>query len=124
MTPPTPIRVLVVEPHPAVRSGLVALLRRHSDMLVVGEAADCAEAAYRAPGLRPDVVTIDAGAAARATAAALGALRSAPTRARIVLMCALARETAVEALLGGSDAWCWKDSDESEIAAAIRRSAE
>jgi DNA-binding NarL/FixJ family response regulator len=123
MTPTIPIRVLVVEPHPAVRSGLVALLGRHSDMLVVGEAADCAEAAHRAVELRPDVVTIDAGAAARATAAALGALRS-PGRVRIVLMCALTREIAVEALLGGSETWCWKDSDDAEIAAAIRRSAE
>jgi len=122
MTPTIPIRVLVVEPHPAVRSGLVALLRRHSDMLVVGEAADCAEAADRAVELQPDVVTIDARTAARATVATLVALRS-PSRIRIILMCALARETAVEALLGGSETWCWKDADESEIAAAIRGSA-
>src|SRR4051794_38742732 len=98
MNPTTKIRVLVVEPHPMVRSGLVALLNRHPGMLVVGEASECAEAACQMRELRPDVVTIDAGAAARCSASSLGAIREAPGRPRIVLMCALSRETGVEAL--------------------------
>lgn len=112
------IRVLVVEPHPVVRSGLVALLSRNSDLEVVGEASDCAEAARHAEQLLPDVVTIDARLAARATAGSLGSIRR---RARIVLMCALGRETDVESLLGADGAaYCWKDSDEAEIAAVVR----
>lgn len=101
-----------------VRAGLVALLERHSEIEVVGEACDCADAARRLDELSPDVVTIDARLAARATAGSIGAIRR---RARIVLMCALGRETDVESLLGGEGAsYCWKDSDEAEIAAAIR----
>ena len=68
----------------------------------------------RARGGRPS-----SGAAARATAAALGAICFAPGHARVVLMCALSRESAVEALLAGSETWGWKD-DEAEIVAAIR----
>jgi DNA-binding NarL/FixJ family response regulator len=115
------IRIIVVESHPMVQSGLVALLNRHSDMQVVAVTSNCAEAAEQTRRLLPDVVTIDARLAAQATAAALGAIRC---RARIVLMCALKRETGVEALLGtGTAAYCWKDSDDAEIAAAVRGSA-
>jgi len=124
-TPPRRIRVLVVEPHPAVRRGLVALLNRHSDIEVIGESFDCADAARLTRDLLPDVITIDAALAARETAKTLGAIRASNANAHILLMCTLARETTVEALLGSDiAAYCWKDADEGEIAAAIRRSAD
>ena len=51
-----PIRVVVADDHPAVRSGLVALLGSAPDIIVVAEAADGEAAVAAAREHRPDVV--------------------------------------------------------------------
>lgn len=53
------IRVLVVDDHPVVRSGLVGLLDVEADLDVVGEAGDGAEALARVAADPPDVVLMD-----------------------------------------------------------------
>ena len=71
------IRLLVVDDHPVVRAGMVAVLGEEGDFEVVGEAGNGAEALALVPRLRPDVVLMDlrmpvmdgAEATARMTAA-------------------------------------------------------
>src|SRR6266545_6282714 len=53
------VRVLLVEDHALVRSGLRALLERTSDMRVVAEAGDGREALRLIPRRKPDVVLLD-----------------------------------------------------------------
>lgn len=53
------IRVLIVDDHAVVRSGLMNLLHHKNGMEVVGEAADGDEAIAKATELRPDVVLMD-----------------------------------------------------------------
>ncbi|WP_159500630.1 response regulator transcription factor [Microbacterium sp. 18062] len=53
------IRVLIVDDHPIVRAGLVALVSDASDMDVVGTAATGAEAVALAASEAPDVVLMD-----------------------------------------------------------------
>ena len=55
----TPIRILVVEDHPIVRQGLVALLNVVDGVEVVGEAADGTEAVQEFETHYPDVTLID-----------------------------------------------------------------
>ena len=56
---PTPIRVLIVDDHAVVRSGLRVFLDLQPDIEVVGEAADGSEGVAVARRLEPDVVLMD-----------------------------------------------------------------
>jgi DNA-binding NarL/FixJ family response regulator len=54
-----PIRVLIVDDHAVVRTGLKVFLDLQPDMEVVGEAADGSEGVAMARRLEPDVVLMD-----------------------------------------------------------------
>ena len=54
-----PIRVLIAEDHETVREGLKLILDAHSDLEVIGDAADGRTAVEMAQTLRPDVVLMD-----------------------------------------------------------------
>jgi PAS domain S-box-containing protein len=53
------IRILIVDDHSIVRRGLIALIGREADMLVVGEAGNGQEALERIEVLQPNVVVMD-----------------------------------------------------------------
>ena len=53
------IRVLLVDDHPVVRRGLIALLGAEPDMEVVGEAGTGQQAVTLSQALHPDVVVMD-----------------------------------------------------------------
>lgn len=53
------LRILVVDDHAVVRSGLMLLLDGKHDMNVIGEAADGDEAIQKSIELKPDVVLMD-----------------------------------------------------------------
>jgi len=54
-----PVRVMLVDDHAVVREGYRRLLERESDIEVVGEAGNAAQACERALALCPDVVVMD-----------------------------------------------------------------
>lgn len=56
-----PIRILIADDHKIVREGLIALLRQHPHMEVVGEAENGRQAVQLAASLQPQVVIIDIG---------------------------------------------------------------
>ena len=53
------LRILIVDDEKAVRTALVRLLGTREEWVVVGEAADGAEAIGKAKELKPDVVIMD-----------------------------------------------------------------
>jgi two-component system, NarL family, response regulator NreC len=55
------IRLLLVDDHAVVRSGLRMLLMNEEDMEIVGEAGNAAEALEAARLLKPDVILMDIG---------------------------------------------------------------
>lgn len=59
MTTEPPIRVLIVDDHAVVRSGLAAFLSIYDHLTLVGEANDGAKAVNLCGQLRPDVVLMD-----------------------------------------------------------------
>lgn len=59
MSTSNPIRVVIVDDHPEVRRTLISVLRAHSDVEVVGEAATGEEAILRAEQLQPTILLMD-----------------------------------------------------------------
>ena len=59
MTKDARIRVLIVDDHAVLRSGLHLLLDAQSDIEVVGEAGDVKEAVFETRDKQPDVVLMD-----------------------------------------------------------------
>ncbi len=55
------IRLLLVDDHAVVRSGLRMLLEGKEDLLIVGEAGTASEAINLTPSLKPDVILMDIG---------------------------------------------------------------
>ena len=53
------VKVLVVDDHALIRRGLTEILSESEGLVVVGEAADGAEAVVKAKELEPDVVVMD-----------------------------------------------------------------
>ena len=54
-----PIRVLIVDDHAVVRSGIRLLLAQEADLEPVGEAGTGREAVFQARDLKPDVILMD-----------------------------------------------------------------
>ena len=54
-----PVKVLIVDDHPLIRVGLIALLSRQPDMEVCGEATDVDEAVAQVARLHPDLIILD-----------------------------------------------------------------
>ena len=115
------IRVLVVDDHPVVRRGLIALLTSMQGIAVVGEAGDGAAAVREAQLLAPDVVIMDIQmpstdgieATRRITAAAPGC-------AVLVLSMFSTDEAVVTVLEAGARGYLLKGAEQEEIARALQ----
>ena len=115
------LRLLVVDDHPVVRMGLVAMLSEHADFEVVGEAADGAEGVERAEELRPDVVLMDVKMPGMDGVEALRRLRELENPARVLIVTSFTEQrTVVPALRAGAAGYVYKDVDPDALAGAIR----
>ena len=124
MTADETIRLVVVDDHPVVRQGLVALLGAEPDIEIVGEAADGAEAVERVLALRPSAVVMDLRMPIMDGVAATAAIREAwPEAAVLVLTTYDTDEAIVRAVEAGASGYLLKDAPPEDLLDAIRRSA-
>ncbi len=122
MTPAgKPISVLIADDHPVVRQGLEVLLGVQDNLLVVGSAADGAEAVRLTTELRPDVLLLDLKLPVLDGIAVLRELRSAmlPTRT-LVLTSATDPALATLAMQAGAAGLVYKDIDPDALVRAVR----
>lgn len=118
------IRVMVVDDHKVVRTGLEALLGGAKDVEVVGTAADGAEALERAAELVPDVVMMDLSMPVMDGATATRHLVSAHPGMKVVILTSFAEEDrVVEALQAGALGYTLKDADPAVLVDAVRAAA-
>jgi DNA-binding NarL/FixJ family response regulator len=117
-------RVLIVDDHPVVRSGLRAILSSQPDLHVVDEVEDGAAAVERALALRPDVVLMDLrlggldGQTATATIR-----RELPATAVLVLTVSSSEADVVAAIEAGATGYLLKDAPREELLGAVRAAA-
>ena len=114
------LRLLVVDDHPVVRAGLVAMLSEEADFDVVGEAADGAEAVARASELQPDVVLMDLRMPVMDGAEATSRLRAAGGPPVLVLTTYDTDADIVRAVEAGATGYLLKDAPRSVLEDAVR----
>jgi DNA-binding NarL/FixJ family response regulator len=122
-TPGPPVRVLVVDDDPLVRTGL-RLLLGGDDIVVVGEATDGAEAALQVDALDPDVVLMDIRMPEVDGLAATEAIRARPDPPEVIVLTTFdADEHVMRALRAGAAGFLLKDTSPADLVAAVHRVA-
>ena len=115
------IRVVVVDDHAVVRTGLVQLLGAAPDIEVVGEAADGAEAVAVVAERTPDLVLMDLQMPRVDGVTATRMLRErAPGCEVLVLTSYSDGDRIVAALDAGAVGYLLKDADPDDILAGVR----
>ncbi|KUL55261.1 LuxR family transcriptional regulator [Streptomyces sp. NRRL F-4489] len=118
------VDVLIVDDDPLVRAGLSVMLGGASDLRVVAEAGDGAEAIELVRRHRPHVVLMDIRMPVMDGLAATEALRAADGAPEILVLTTFdADEYVLRALRAGAAGFALKDTPPPEIVAAIRRVA-
>jgi DNA-binding NarL/FixJ family response regulator len=118
------IRVLTADDHPVVRAGIGAMIANESDMTVVAEAGDGAEAAALYATHRPDVVLMDLRMPRMDGVAAAREIMAAHPEARIVALTSYEGDADIyRALDAGACGYLIKDMLGTEVIGAVRTAA-
>jgi DNA-binding NarL/FixJ family response regulator len=115
------IRVLVADDQPLVRSGFRMILEERSDLELVGEAGDGAEAIALARELDPDVILMDVRMPGVDGVAATRRLIESGSRARVLVLTTFDLDEYVYAAIrAGASGFLLKDVEPNELVDAIR----
>ncbi|WP_440995549.1 UvrY/SirA/GacA family response regulator transcription factor [Arhodomonas sp. SL1] len=114
-------RVLLVDDHQLVRTGIHRILEEAGDIEVVGEAASGEEAVERAAEMMPDVVLMDVHMPGMGGLEATRKLRRMAPSTRIIALTVHMQEPYPSSLLeAGAHGYVTKGCDEQEVVRAIR----
>lgn len=115
------IRVMIVDDHAVVRSGLSAFLSVHPDLDLVGEAENGEQAVVRAGLLQPDVILMDLIMPVMDGVSAIRAIKGQHAVIQIVALTSFQEDELVQnALRAGAVGYLMKNVTARELAATIR----
>jgi two-component system NarL family response regulator len=118
---PQPIRILIVDDHPALRAGLRALIASQPDMEVIAESGDGREGVEMFRLHRPDIVLMDLRLPRMSGVEAILAIRSESPAARIIVNTTYDTDEDIHrAIQSGAKSYLLKDMPQEEIFAVIR----
>ncbi len=116
-----PIRVLLVDDHAVVRSGLGAVLMAYNDMSLVGEAANGEEAVRLCRSVKPDVVLMDLKMPVMDGVTATRLIHESLPDIRIIALTSFGEKDLVEgALRAGATGYLLKTISAAELIAAVK----
>jgi two-component system, NarL family, response regulator NreC len=119
-----PIRVLIVDDHAVVRSGIRLLLSREPDIEPVGEAGTGREAIFEARSLKPDVILMDVVMPDQSGIEALPTLLHEHPDVKVLLLSMQDDPRYVrEAFAAGARGYVLKEAADAEVVAAVREVA-
>jgi two-component system, NarL family, response regulator LiaR len=122
MTQKNQIRILLVDDHTVVRSGLSAVLAMQDDFRVVGEAGDGGEALRLCANLQPDVVLMDLLMPKMNGVAAILSIKESWPEINIIALTSFKDQEYVEgALKAGASGYLLKNVSADELVNAVRR---
>ncbi|MCU1670002.1 MAG: two component transcriptional regulator, LuxR family [Blastococcus sp.] len=114
-------RVVVVDDHAVVRSGLAGLMAATDDLECVGDAANGADALELVARVDPDVVVLDLSMPTMDGIALTRALRRSGQDVRILILTSFGdAERVIDALRAGADGYLLKECEAEEILAGVR----
>jgi two-component system, NarL family, response regulator LiaR len=117
-----PIRVMLVDDHAVVRSGLVAFLMAFDDLELVAEVGSGEEALARIESVRPDVVLMDLIMPGIDGAETTRVVRQRHPDVQVVILTSFPEEDLVtKALRAGAISYLLKNVSADELAGAIRK---
>jgi DNA-binding NarL/FixJ family response regulator len=115
------IRVLVVDDHAVVRSGLRRVLDAEPDIESVGEAANAERAVFEAMEHKPDVVLMDVVMPGKSGIEGMPALMQAvPTTKVLILSMQDDPRYVREAFDAGASGYVLKEAADAEVVSAVR----
>ncbi|NIM92726.1 MAG: response regulator [Anaerolineales bacterium] len=118
------IRLLLVDDHAVVRSGLRMLLENEPDVEIVGEEGTAEDAIKAVPAVKPDVVLMDIGLPDRSGIEAAGEIkRTDPEVAIVALTIHEDEEYFFKMLEAGASGYVPKRAAPDELLVAIRAAA-
>jgi NarL family two-component system response regulator LiaR len=118
------IRVLIVDDHAMVRSGLRLFLMAFDDLKLVGEGTNGSEAVRLAGKLLPDVVLMDLIMPTMDGVMATREIHSAHPKIKIIALTSFTEPQLIhDAIEAGVSGYLFKDASANELANAIRSAA-
>jgi two-component system, NarL family, response regulator len=116
------IRILIADDHSVVREGLVSLVKRKSDMVVVAEAGNGREAVELWKEHRPDVTLLDLRMPELDGVGAIEEIRELDENAQIVVLTTYdGDEDIYRAIKAGAKAYLLKDTARDALVETVRR---
>ncbi len=117
----TPLKVMVVDDHPAFRMGMIALVNGQPDMIAVAETGNGAESVALYRRTNPDVVLMDLRLPGTSGVEATIALRKEFPECRVIVLTTYdCDEDIYRACQSGAQSYLLKDTSVDEIVATIR----
>jgi two-component system response regulator NreC len=115
------IRVLVVDDHAVVRSGLRLLLDAQDDIETVGEAENAERAVFEAIDLKPDVILMDLVMPGKGGIEGMPAVREAVPDAKVLVLSMQDDPRYVrEAFAAGAAGYVLKEAADTDVVTAVR----